>query len=222
MSSSRAGRMLDSKHVLIVGSAPVSPDEIVDAMRDGATIICADGGADMVLAAGLLPTLVVGDLDSITATGRERVRAAAVPVAQHPPEKDQTDLELALGCALELAPERITILGALGGRRFDHALGNVLLLAHPMLRDVDVRIVDAHTEVLVLWGARTFRGRPGAYLSLLPLTPEVRGISTIGLRYPLHDDVLLQGFTRGVSNEFIAEEATIRVREGCLLVVHER
>ncbi|HWE61000.1 MAG TPA: thiamine diphosphokinase [Chloroflexota bacterium] len=212
----------DPDHVVIVGSAPVTRDDLLTYSAGASALICADGGADAVLAAGLLPSLVVGDMDSIGQHTRARIAAAGVRSVEHPPEKDQTDLELALWHALTLQPRRVTILGALGGRRLDHALGNVLLLAHPALRQVDARIVDAQTEVLAIWQERTIQGLPGEYVTLLPLTPRVEGVSTEGLRYPLRDETLQQGYTRGVSNELLAAEATVQLREGCLLLVHER
>jgi thiamine pyrophosphokinase len=211
-----------SEHVVIVGSAPVTPAQLRHLSADATALICADGGADAVLEAGLLPVLVVGDMDSLTSPARERLVAAGVPLIEHPPEKNQTDLELALDQALSYEPRRITIAGALGGRRFDHALGNVLLLTIPSLAEIDARIVDAQTELLVVWSERSVQGVPGEYVSLIPLSPLVEGVRTTGMRYPLHDESLLQGYTRGISNELIADRATVLVRRGCLLLVHER
>jgi len=185
------------------------------------SLICADGGADAAILAGLRPDLVIGDFDSIAPATLERLRKMAVRFEEHPPAKDRTDLELALEHALRSRPSRITIAGGLGGERFDHSLGNVLLLALPQLRGVDVRLVDAQTEVLATWDTATIRGRQGEYVSLLPLTAQVEGIRTAGLLYPLCDERLAQGHTRGVSNELTAAEATISVREGCLLIAHQ-
>lgn len=209
-------------HVVIVGSAPADPDHVRQVAQGARAVICADGGADAVLAAGIVPALVVGDLDSISPTSKDRLRALGVRIVQHPPEKDQTDLELAVAHAVALGPARLSMLGVLGGRRFDHAMGNVLLLAHPLLREIDARILDADAETLVVGQERTIHGRCGEYVSLIPLTPRVEGVRTEGLRYPLRDEPLVQGSTRGVSNELAAEEATVRVAAGCLLLVHER
>ena len=208
-------------HVVIVGSAPVAAGLLASLAASANSLICADGGADAALAAGLRPDLVIGDLDSIGPATLESLRTRAVRFEEHPAAKDQTDLELALEHALRSRPSRITIAGGLGGGRFDHSLGNVLLLALPQLRGVDVRLVDARTEVLATWDTATIRGGQGEYLSLLPLTAQVEGITTAGLLYPLRDESLLQGHTRGVSNELTAAEATITVRAGCLLIAHQ-
>lgn len=208
-------------YVVIVGSAPIVAGMLASLATSATSLICADGGADAALAAGLRPDLVIGDLDSIAPATLELLRTHAVRFEEHPPAKDQTDLELALTHALRLHPARITIAGGLGGARFDHSLGNVLLLTLPELRDVDVRLVDSETELRATWGSLVIQGAPGQYVSLLPLSPRVGGIRTSGLLYPLHDETLIQGHTRGVSNELIGPEATVAVREGCLLVTRQ-
>jgi thiamine pyrophosphokinase len=94
-------------------------------------VICADGGADPVLDAGLVPAVVLGDMDSLSYGARSRLQAAHIRMLEFPTNKDKTDLELALDHALTYAPERITVLGALGGDRLDHTLGNLKLGRRP-------------------------------------------------------------------------------------------
>lgn len=204
--------------VLIVGSAPIAPADLQRLGRKADVLICADGGGDAALQAGLSPDLVLGDMDSLSPEGRARLQAAGIQLVEHPVEKDQTDIELALDHALALHPGSITITGALGGGRLDHTLGNVLLLSLPALREIDTRIVAGESEARAVWTEATIRGQPGDYVSLLPLTDRVEGIRTTGLRYPLHDEALIRGFTRGVSNELVGERATVQVAAGCLLV----
>lgn len=213
--------MAHASHALIVGSAPVAPDDLRRLAARADLLICADGGADAALAAGLRPSLLVGDMDSISAESLSTLRDAGVRCIQHPTAKDETDLELAITLALEHGPQRMTIAGAIGGSRLDHTAGNLLLLALPTLRGVDVRLVGAASEALAVWDRREIAGSPGDYVSLLPLTPRVEGVRTEGLRYALHGETLLQGYTRGVSNELLAERAVVEVQGGCLLLIHE-
>jgi thiamine pyrophosphokinase len=207
---------------VIVGSAPVAATHLRRLAEAGSLLICADGGADVALRAGLRPDLVVGDMDSISAAARSRLVGEGVQCIQHPTAKDQTDLELAIDLALERRPARISITGALGGMRFDHTAGNLLLLALPAFRGVDVRIDEGVTEALVIWDRGSIAGRPGEYVSLLPLSPRVEGVRSTGLLYPLGGESLLQGHTRGVSNELEADRAVVTVESGCLLLIHER
>jgi thiamine pyrophosphokinase len=207
--------------VLILGSAPMRPEDVRTLANDSDLVICADGGGDAALAAGIVPALILGDMDSLSSTGRSRLEAAGVESIVHPVDKVKTDLELALDRALMFQPSRITIAGGLGGERLDHTLGNVLLLALPALQDIDTRLVDASGEVFLVWNARDLYGTPGDYVSLLPLTLTVEGIVTTGLRFPLAGESLSRGSTRGVSNELLDMSARITIGSGCLLVRHE-
>ncbi len=68
----------------------------------------------------------------------------------------------------------------------------------------------------------TIPRQPNSYLSLLPLTEECRGVSLRGVKYPLTDAVLHRGTSLSISNEFEAEEASLCIRRGSLLVVITR
>jgi thiamine pyrophosphokinase len=184
-------------------------------------LICADGGGDAALTAGLTPDLLLGDMDSISSAGHERLRQSGTRMIQHPLEKDKTDLELALDYALGREPDRITITGALGGARLDHTLGNLLLLALPVLRGVETRVMDGETVAQATWSRAEIRGQAGDYVSLLPVTDQVAGVRTEGLRYPLHGEPLIRGHTRGVSNELLGATASVEITGGCLLIVRE-
>lgn len=194
------------------------------AVENGAVLICADGGGEVALAWNLKPDLVVGDMDSITPVSLELLtHMEGVEVRIAPAEKDETDLELALLTALERGAKEITILGGLGGR-LDHTLGNIYLLAaHQLVQaGAKARLLDEQEEVIVLRGGDTLklRGKPGDLLSLIPLTPEARGVRTGELYYPLKSEPLFIGPTRGISNVFTGDTATVSFEEGLLLVIH--
>ena len=190
-------------------------------VRDGDRVIGADGGAAQALAWGLVPHLVIGDMDSLPSGAQVKLVARGCRFVEHPRAKDETDLELALGYAAQQGAEEIVILGALGGR-LDHTLANVLLLTLPHLVGVSVRIADGPEEALVVRSGETavLRGSPGDLVSLLPLGGDVHGVATHGLAWALEGDTLRFGFSRGVSNEMTAHEARIGVEAGLLLVVH--
>jgi thiamine pyrophosphokinase len=135
-------------------------------------------------------------------------------------DKDETDAELALRAALEADPARITIVGALGGSRLDHELGNVWLLAHPGLAGRDVTLLSATTRIRLAGPGRVdLGGRVGDVVSLLPFGGDALGITTHGLRYPLADEPLLGGPSRGLSNVREAPDAGLTIGAGRLLIV---
>ncbi len=188
-------------------------------------VIAADGGARRALDLGLTPDLVVGDGDSADADTLERLQVLGVPVELAPADKDESDTELCLRAALDRGARTMRIVGALGGPRVEHTVANLLLLAHPMLDDLDVAIVASPSVIRRMGvadgpGAITIRGVPGDLLSLMAVDTVVEGVRTTGLRFPLHDEPLLPGPARGLSNALIADVARVTTRRGRLLVIH--
>ncbi len=189
-------------------------------VRSGDWIIGADGGAAQAIAWGLLPDLVIGDLDSLPEAARSSLEAAGCQFVEHPRAKDETDLELALQYAVRAGAQDIVVLGALGGR-LDHTMANVLLLALPSLAGVSVRIAAGDQQMLLARGGETvhLEGAAGDLVSLLPLGGDALSVSTRGLAWRLQRDTLRFGASRGVSNEMTSGEAEIQVDDGLLLIV---
>jgi thiamine pyrophosphokinase len=190
-------------------------------VRRGDLIIGADGGAARALGWGLVPHLVIGDMDSLADADQAALAAQGCRLVVHPRSKDETDLELAMIYAAQQGADEIIVLGALG-KRLDHTLANILLLALPGLAGAAVRIVQGRLEVRLLRSGEvaTLEGEPGDLVSLLPLGGEAHGVTTAGLAWPLQGESLHFGFTRGISNEMVAPRAEIRVDSGCLVIVH--
>lgn len=196
------------KTVVVLAGGPDPPAGLT--LPEGAIVIAADGGAEL----GLGVELAVGDFDSITA----ETLATIARVERHPAEKDATDLELALDAALRLEPQRILVVGSAGGR-LDHLVGSLLLLAGERFAAVEVDARLGPATVHVVRGERMLAGEPGEVISLFALHGPAEGILTDGLVYPLRDETLEPGSSRGTSNVFAAAEARISVARGVLLVV---
>ncbi len=138
--------------------------------------------------------------------------------------KDESDLELAVGAAIARGAGRLTLLGALGGPRFDHALANAWLLAHPALEGRPAVLLDATTRVRLLDASGSpagadLVGRAGDLVSLFPLGADAAGVTTDGLAWPLRDEPLRFGPSRGLSNVRSGSQARVSLRSGRLLVV---
>ncbi len=181
-------------------------------------VIAADGGAAHARAAGVMPHVLIGDLDSLPPELGVELKAAGTRVLRYPTDKDETDLELALLYGVQQGADDILILGALGGR-LDHSVANLLLLTHPALEGVRVRIIEGNQSAFLIRGQGRIEGNPGDTVSLLPLNGDAHGVTTEGLRWPLTDESLLFGPARGVSNTLLGEQALVRVRQGTLLCV---
>ncbi len=181
-------------------------------------IICADGGANYALKMGARPDMVVGDLDSIDSKIYKKLLNLGTIIKKYPCEKDMSDLEIALEKAIEHQPEEIVIFGALGNR-LDQTLNNLNILLLPLRNAIKASIVDEYHQVQIIDKKITIKGTPNDYISLYPLTEEVSGITTEGLKFPLNEETLYFASTRGLSNEFIHNVATITIQKGLLLIM---
>jgi thiamine pyrophosphokinase len=190
-------------------------------------VVAADGGARHAAALDLTIDLWVGDGDSLGEDGLAELAAAGVPIDRSPFDKDESDTELAVRAVLARRPAAITIVGALGGPRLDHALANLALLELPELRGLDVRIVAADARVRLLVAPApdggpsrlALEGRTGDHVSLLPVGGDASGVTTADLAFPLRDEPLLAGPSRGLSNRRTAPIASVTLRSGRLLVI---
>lgn len=208
-------------HVILFAGGTVQDGSAVErALSTGDLVIAADSGAQTALERGVVPAFVVGDLDSLSPITLQRLEQLGCQVVAALEEKDETDTELAIELALRQGASRITLLGALGGDRFEHTFANLLLLT--AYENTLLEIVDGHSRGWLLRGPGFARieGRPGDLLSLFPLMTSAEGVSTENLYYPLHEATLRFGRPRGISNVFQSEQATVSLRTGLLLVIH--
>ncbi len=204
--------------IFINGELP-KPEAIRQRLRDDDLIIGVDGGTRHALALGLLPSVVIGDLDSLSAANLSSLEEQDVDIIQYPADKDKTDLELALAYAVDAGYKQIILVAALGGR-LDQTLGNLSLLTDPDLGSVDVRADDGVEEVFFARKQTQIDGRIGDIVSLIPWHGDVKITRTEGLRWSLQNEILFPYKTRGISNELIAEKAQIEIESGLLLIVH--
>jgi thiamine pyrophosphokinase len=198
--------------VVVFAGGP-SPAKLTG-LPPGATLVAANGGAELARAFGLNVDLVVGDLDSVSPA----TLASVATVERHPAAKDATDLELALGAAMRLRPERVLVIGSDRGR-LDHLLGTLLVLASDAYAAVQMDAQLGEALVHVVRHERTLLGAPGELVSLLAVHGRASGVSTRGLLYQLQNEAIEPGSSRGISNVFTEGEAFVAVERGVLLAV---
>ncbi len=184
-------------------------------------LLGADGGARLIMELGLMPHLVIGDLDSLTDIDFAKLNAANIKMLKHPVDKNETDLELAVQHALGLNPTSIIIAAALGGR-MDQTLANISLLADDALSQKDIRLDDGVEDVFFCRDNTQVNGNIRDTVSLIPWNGNVSGVITTGLKWILNNEMLFSHKTRGISNEMTATTATIKIQSGLLLIVHRR
>jgi thiamine pyrophosphokinase len=161
--------------------------------------------------------VLIGDFDSIKIQERQALEQQGVTVVPFPESKDETDLELALRYAVEGGVNEVLILAGMGSR-WDQSLANLLLPAMVEFAGVQIRLTDGPQEAAFVRDGETLKlqGQPGDKVSLIPLGGDAHGVTTHGLEYPLQEDTLYFGATRGVSNILLGEEATIHLERGII------
>jgi len=207
--------MYDSVVILAGGSAP--PTWLSGELPSRVFVIAADSGLEYARRLGLEVNLIVGDLDSVTPD--TLAEYSHVPIERHSPDKDQTDLELAIDAAAGIDASQVIVVGGSGGR-IDHLLANAALLTSDRFAGLELSWLTAEARTHVVRSALTIHGSAGDLVSLIPYGGAAVGVTTTGLRWSLENDALPSGTTRGISNEMTGPVARIGLTEGVLLVTH--
>lgn len=183
----------------------------------GRRLIAIDHGLDACRKAGLRPSCLIGDGDSANPSAWQEAQTAGIAIHAFPPEKDDTDTQLALTIAHEQGMAAALLTGVFGGR-FDHAYSTILSCAAAPLRCV---LADEREALFYLKDGEditiTCHARPKA-ISLLPLTPLAEGVSIAGVHWPLTDATLPQLLPRAISNvlEPPADTFHVSIKKGIL------
>ena len=205
--------------VIFVNGVLENAEKLRALVESAGLLVAADGGLKHALQMGIMPQVLIGDLDSVSQAEVKKVEAAGGQIFQFPEDKNETDLELALDLVLSRAYRQIVLIGASGGRT-DQFLGNIYLLTDERFRQLDLRLIDDKEEIFVIRDKVEIEGNPGETVSLIPLSAEVNGVTTKGLQYPLEGERLLRHKTRGISNVILADRCTVAIQDGLLLCVH--
>lgn len=164
--------------ILAAGDFPTHPIPLGMLTKAADRIICCDGAADRLLAAGFMPMAVVGDGDSISPEARERL-SDRLHIES---EQETNDLSKAVRYAVRQGMHRLLILGATG-RREDHTLGNISLLADYQARGLDVEMWTDYGVFTPATGCQTFASRAGQQLSVFCL--DDAPLTLRDVRWPL-------------------------------------
>lgn len=187
-------------------------------------LLIADRGMQFCYEQGITPDYVMGDFDSSDAKIVSYYRnCEGVQIIEFQPEKDDTDMEIAIKKAIELGSDKILILGAFGGR-MDHCLANIHLLKMTLDAGVETHLVDEQNDICLITGKCELEkeSQYGKYVSFLPFTDRVTGITLQGFKYPLEDYTMDKGTSLGVSNEIREDICKISFENGIMVMIQSR
>lgn len=185
-------------------------------------IITADKGLESLEKLDLTPNYIIGDFDSVNKTILNRYKKLSVDIKELLPEKDFTDTEAALDIAIKKKSTKITIIGATG-TRLDHILANIHILKKALDKNVEARIINSNNEIMLIKNEKEIlKDDKYKYISLIPLTTSVEGITLKGFKYEIQNYTLKIGTSLGVSNEQILPKAKITLKEGILIIIKSK
>jgi len=184
---------------------------------DSDLVIGVDGGAAICLSAGVLPDLVVGDLDSLDPANATQLRDSGVEFVVFPALKDESDLDLALHQARVRGLSRVVVTGAFSGR-LDHTLAAVGSVERAADLWPTIEEPGQRGWVLSASHRHTVRLDPvGACFSVVALAGEAT-VSIGGAQWVLDEATLATLASLGVGNVITEESASVRVHAGTVLV----
>jgi len=184
-------------------------------------VVAADGGARYALAAGIIPDLIVGDMDSLGEDLTREMEASGAELERHPVRKDKMDGHLAVYAARAKGATTAKFVCAMGGKvGAVFAVPHILLAAERQGLRSNV-VADWGTMFVVEAGSGAVEGTVGDSVSVFPLDGPATGVTLEGMGYPLTDATLEPGDTLGFHNELVGGEAKVSVEDGTLLVVQE-
>ena len=189
--------------------------------------IAVDKGLEFFSRNELWPDYIVGDFDSADTSVLKKYPEEKI--IRLNPMKDDTDTEHALRMALSMNCASIDVIGATG-TRLDHVLGNIQLLGIALKAGVECNMVDANNRIRLINKETVLKKEEqfGKYVSLIPYTPQVTGLTLEGFLYPLKDHTMSCFYMEnaapisGISNEIVSTEARIIIKSGILVLIESR
>ncbi|MBF0377010.1 MAG: thiamine diphosphokinase [Desulfamplus sp.] len=229
------------EYLIISNGIVLDDDSLLKLAEQADVIVCVDGGARHLKRINVAPNILIGDMDSIDIEAQLYMDICAsenyTKTIKYPKEKDASDTELAVLWAIEHGATYITLTGVTGSR-MDHTLSNIFLLRSITKKGIGCKIVDAHNEIYLFsnelsknglrantrccnddYGELSVNGKKGDLLSIIPITNEVSGLTLTGLKYPLSNATLQLGSSKGISNVFNQECASISLKHGTILII---
>lgn len=205
--------LFDLPCVVMANGAFPEREELWAFVRSARTLIACDGAAERLLQAGIVPTAIVGDLDSLSPALRQRYAERIHPVI----DQEINDLTKSLHHAASMGEREVLILGATGLRE-DHTLGNLSLLLEHAARFDRLVMASDYGWFVPLTHSTTLSSQPGQQVSLFSLQPGGT-ISSEGLRWPLCERQLT-AWWQGTLNEAVGDSFTLTLSPEARLLVY--
>jgi len=203
---------VNEKVLGVLAGKDMPPDLLRRWASSADVLIAADAGADRLIAAGSVPNLILGDMDSIS----EKARNCGAEVL-HIADQDSTDCDKLLRTAHDNGFKSVT-LASIEGDSLDHLIGTVYSAVRA---SVQVRFaLRTGIGYVVHKGSHSVSAEPGRRVSFLPILP-CSGVCLEGVRWPLKDAQMSPNGLVSVSNQAVSDSVRIALDAGSGLLVVE-
>ena len=186
-------------------------------------IICVDGGYlhFQNLELNIKPDYIIGDFDSIGNIDIKNIESEKTKII-YKDNQDETDAQFAYKyLSKEFSNkniQNIDFIYSISTSRFDHSLGNILLLKQ-IPEIINARIISKAQEIFLLRNKVNIKDKIGKTLSVIPIT-NVKGLTIKGCKWDLENSEANFGFIGGISNIVEKNNAEISLKEGeCVIVI---
>ncbi len=199
----------------IFGAGEFSPCEII--LEENDLVIAADGGYDHLIRMGLRADIALGDFDSVSSG--EVWNDTICEKMTYPPEKDDTDMMLAIKLGLSRGFEQFAIYGGLGGR-LDHTIANIQALSYLAERQAQGMLYHEDYALTVIKDSSyTIEKTYAGCVSVFSLSDTSKNVTIRGLQYEAEGVTLTNTFPLGISNTATGKKGIISVENGTLLIL---
>ena len=209
------------KRIVIIGNGSLYKKILQEILEDD-YVIGVDRAAYWLIQQGRIPDVAIGDFDSCKKEEFNTIQQSVKNIQYFPPEKDQTDMELAVHDAIKLKPSEVLIFGGIGSR-MDHTIATMQILDQLMTAKIPHSLVNETNHVQVVGRGRTILSTRGEYkyISIIPFTKKI-SLKLSGFRYDLPKTTITEGSSYGVSNEICSKEAEITLFSGKAWIVESK
>ena len=203
----------DRKVVILANGLFPKAQQGLDLLKAADQLICCDGAADKLIAKGMSPHVIVGDMDSVSGEVREQYASIII----HSDDQESNDLTKAVHYCIDKGYLSVSILGATGMRE-DHTLGNISLMLEYYPR-IEVQIISDYGIFFLVRSGEQVRSFVGEKISFFSIDNRV-SVSSTGLLYQLND-VRLANWYRATLNEATADQFTLNFESNLPLIVYK-
>jgi thiamine pyrophosphokinase len=209
------------KVLIVTGGERPEKGLLKEKAASSSMVIAADRGAEYCLKAGILPDMVVGDMDSLPVRIQDELVSNKIEIRKFDCRKDMTDTQIAVDMAVEKGADEIEIIAGIGSR-FDHSLANVYLLYRALRQGVNAKIISGIHEIFLIEKQCVIKNETGSIISFLPLGHSANGITLKGFEYEINNTDMDMSFPIGISNIVRTDSAEVIVSGGMLIAIITR